>query len=530
MANNPNTNNFDPNAGYHRYFGAHKPFWYNMPGGQWRQPMIRELTKQNASCFWLSMCSIAPSHGLLQIAVRAERQDTPAGVTSGKTYVEAVGLCQGHDLRVGVIQVARVGPSWAIVRRWHHPQAPTRGTCLVLVEHNDLCEYAPHWCACTSYRPRFTIPFTLADEWAAAERDGRVRARRERGQLIAAVDDDDLNLDLLYPDEFQPEHRYQDITLVELGIREWMQGFDALLNDPDVEGERVVGWDDLHPDPGGAWIAGNNAQGHPIAHPLNGIFAVCGVFPPPMPTTGLALVSTRRFFRVAEAGYRAFDSGDLISTEGHPTAVDRAVARTLGEGGICWELRPSVMEDMHVSSRHYVYVKLGQRNAVDDRFLESGDYNPARVARLTTETGLYSLVDPRDLVTAAGEEFRVFRLHRCAATITGCLARLLPLHLEKVTGITERGAMILSNPAPRTAFPNAASWLRAQFQIIAAKAPEELVPLINDQRNQALAALVDGSLPQNFDPYFLVMTLHEQLARAERLFRVLGKSRVFSVQ
>jgi hypothetical protein len=128
---------------------------------------------------------------------------------------------------------------------------------------------------------------------------------------------------------------------------------------------------------------------------------------------------------------------------------------------------------------------------------------------------------------AQGQSFLFFRLSRRSNTLAGAIGRTLPLHLEKVTNVAILGHHVVRSPLPRSAFPTAAAWLRAQFQVLTAAAPEHLVPLLQDQRNLALAELEKGTLSQDFDPVFLAVTLNEQYCRAKRLMAVVGKAANF---
>lgn len=256
-----------------------------------------------------------------------------------------------------------------------------------------------------------------------------------------------------------------------------------------------------------------------FVHPLEGVYRVVGVYPPPyMRSSRYFMGPAVTFHRIEDPTVPCLDAGELVVSQGFPTALDRAVARSTGKGGIAWELRPCVLANMQISSRHLVYV-VDFVNAVPCAetlaILGSGDFNPATFGKITTCTGVFSLVDPVELIwSEMGLKYTFFRLLRNAATLLGAVARAVPFHLEDVTGHTTRLLNVQYLPN-REVFPDEATYLRTRFAIIAQYLPENLRGMFLEVRNSVMAMLQDPQKAQalqamRFDPFEVARTIIEQ--------------------
>lgn len=529
------------NPSHQRYFGNRRPFWYNPLAGAWRDRVHDELTQQNASCFWHAACAVANSEASMREAIRVAKYESAAGLLPGLTYEEAIQVCITSAIHISVIEMGlgHDDTMWVIARRWVHPEQQIAGHCVVLAVHDDAGTYKPHWCPATAYHRRLPLPVTAADrlefqraieaEELGVEIEDLAELARdmEEPNALHQLPDDQLLIwmgDLVDAVNFPepPEHAlaiyWRDVAgELAFGVEEPEDDADQNLELPRIlrrERGQVPDW----------WRA--NANVAPRAHhPLEGIYSIVGVHPPPVPKAGLHWANCRTFYQLDHAGPLQW-AQHMHVVLGAPSATARAAARLTGAGGIAWELCPENVQHMHVSSRHKVYVRLGAEHSLHPQLLEFGDYNPDRVGAIHTAQGSFSLSQPEHLVREDGAEFRVFSLTRESATRVGALARALPLHLEQVVTISFRKVGRLSFKIPRASFPDEAAWLTAQFSLLAEFCPRELLGILQDQRNRALAALEQKRLPAGFDPVQLVATLHEQreLAR-RRLAPIVGLAR-----
>lgn len=558
---------FDPNFDYTRYFGTRRPLWFNRQSGAWRHQLLKRLVREGASCFWLSLVSVLPTDQGLNEAI-AHHERSPEGITAGKTFEDALEACLDYDWHISIVQIGLIDQDrrWGIVRAFRHPECEKAGLSIVLVEHDDHGRPRPHWCAATAWRRRCTVPVTLADLEHIEPVEEVVEPLElqlaDVAELQALLDAPDYHGDL--PEEQLAEwlHGFRQIdqavdhpeplVLERIPSGEWIAAgndvpdlghlldaaqheFDALrlsqnVQLPAIYTAQAAGLVGLLT--GGpatpAWVFGNQHLAVPQHHPLQDVYAITGVHPPPAPSAGINLGSAVRYF------YRLPDDeplqyvGDLSVVEGAPGAFSRGIARMTAGGMMAWELRPDVVPHMRVRSGHVVYVRLGEVHALDQRLLETGDYNPDVFGDLHTDTGRFALTRPELVIRSDGVNFLFFLLSRRSSTKIALMTRFVPFVLSRVTSVSFRGVNVIRHRHPEKAFPTRSAWLRAQYALVAEQAPKELVGVINDQRNQALAALERGELSPDHDPVLQVAVLHEQRKRITRIMRVVGQAGPFS--
>ncbi len=516
-----------PNTAYTRYFGQSKPLWFNQPGPiARRREILRHLEMHGATCFWKALAHVAPDCDALELLLAERlRQDDPFPAVDMASALQIVGLSDVHISVVGitafnVMARARQGITTFV----RHPNLPVDGRPghgVALVFFDDEHNFAPHWCPCTSIRPRFTVPRTVED------REAEILAEINEGlpEPLPAM------ADWLFADEEEDEEP-------EMWLDAQVDGYNVIIPEAPQPPppEPLPEWGRRGADIVPFHRFMNQANFGPAwsglvvnRHPLDGITGVVGVNPPPVPTIARNLVNAVTFYRIQEDGVPLQATGGMLVREGHPSACDRGIHRMQGAGGVAWQLRPSVLADAHISTRHVVYCKLGDPSLMDNRLMDSGDYDPQTFEALHTATGTFRLTHPEYVertVEAHGvavvERFLFFHLNRVCASWTGALLRAVPYHLEKVTTVSTIGHGLSFRPLPETAFPTRKAWLRAQFSLLAQVSSDELKGLINDQRNQALEELERGNLGQNFDPYLLVAVLAERLVYSRQLMRTAG--------
>ncbi len=239
-------------------------------------------------------------------------------------------------------------------------------------------------------------------------------------------------------------------------------------------------------------------------------------------------LTSKTFFFV---GKKLFDSGNVHLLKRFPTAGDRAWQQnSLGlwgeKGCIAWQLHPTVVPEMHIDSKSYVYVRIGEIidgaikivTSMGETFLASGDYNPQFLNRLYTTNGCFCLDAPFDIRGTGKQVYRVFRLRRTGMSAFGALKRKVPFTLEKVTdpSTTRFVPQNLPEYTP-SSFPSKKAWLASVFTILQDQAPPD--PALRSAlvycRNEALAALVDDELPAEYDPianFVTLVRMHEAVS------------------
>lgn len=484
-----------------RFYGKRKMLWFNAPRPtQWLREMVDHLERLGACCFWYALLGVTRDKAAFELAVDIGIRLSGEGLSAGITYNRAVWLLAQSGCNSTVYQVdVTVASELSLIQRSKQPgRDPPHG--VVLVPVNDEFEAEPHWLPTMRFR---NYPIQIPPALARIINPGVV--------LAANVDDIQPNVDPFVG----PMHVN--------GLAEEFVNYQGTFLDPPEEDELFPGLFEQHQEtdaqPGPSGLDGLAL--------LKGASRIVGVIPPIFPLSNRLNPLAPVFHRISEVGVPLLDAGDMTIVEGFPTAVQRGLSRLTGEGIMAWQLRPSVIANMHVSSRHFVYVCMSPPTLLDPKVMESGDLNPDFVGRLVTETGAFVLVDPFEVSlpsTSSYTTLRVFRLSRSGITISGALFRAMPFHLEKVTGVTTTAWHVMLVRNRRECFPTQRAFVRAQFSVLAMAAPEELRPLIVDQRNEALSLIAEGKLADDFDPVRLVLALHEQLHGMRRLMSVSGRA------
>lgn len=482
------------NSNYTRYFGNGRPLWWNPPGGEWRVHLSQFCQRAGASCFFRGLALVCPDQNQTEHTI-GQLSNDPDTLQAAVTFNMALAICLAYDLHVALVLVDAVERghrwNWEISRQWVHPNCRSRGRCLALVRMDNDSRLFAHWCVASSWRFGGRVPLSKKD------------------------------MEVLQPQNFPPGLQ-PEIT------REDLQRHFA---------EELLPEEDPLPPPEGPWPPGlipqlydpANHEDSRITHPLLGVTRVVGVHPPPFPKPDTGnLIPSCTFHRIPEPGVIAESCRSAALVEGFPTAFQRGACRLLGTGGMAWELRPSVLQGMHVSTRHLVYVKMDQVCAMDQRLMASGDYHPDNVGEIVTTGGTYILADPFEMSRPAGngtvDVFRVYRLIRDVCTYSGALCRAVPLHLDLVQSLTFLHVHTPTFPDPLSVMPSRKAWLRVRFALVAQIAPAELVGILNDIRNQAFEELQAGTLPPSFDPLNCLTLLREEQTRLSRLAIVAGLS------
>lgn len=534
---------------YHRYYGEHRPLWLNRPHGDWRRAAKQQLVRAGAGCFFealFTLCSRQVAAAMIQAYEQGQ------GVLRlGVSFVRAVEILDEIGFQLNVLFFGRVADELRVLFRHNgRGEAAQRGWGLALVPLNDEGEFIPHWLPFTQHRDHLGVRLIgrdhlaldeqedhgIEEEWVDIDADDVAHIAAELEELRREAEgpwDHELGAELPFfglgaelghigPPLVAGLAPAPEVWDHDLDVELPFYGLGAELGfiGPDWAGEAILGRAPVRPD-GTPWEHIAPVYVRP-AHPLDGIVAVVGEHAPPAPTTraGSNLVECRTFYWLGE-GQLQF-GGDYSLVDGPPGAFARAAARVQGRGGICWELRPSNIRNMHVDSKHMVYVRLGEASLLDPAVMDTGDFNPQLVGRLHSATGCFRLDDPWEVRRDDGAVFLFFNLKRTSVTLSGVFGRCLPFHLEPIERVSLVGVGVARFSRPESAYPSRVAYLRAQFSILAATAPAELVGLINDQRNIALALLEEGRLATGFDPYRMVAVLHEQRKQAQRLFTVLG--------
>jgi len=488
-----------------QFYGERKMLWFNEPPiKDWVWAAVADLERLGACCFWYALLGVTRDQAAFELAVNEGLMQTDAGLSEGVTYAQAVYIINQARMRITVYQVdVTVASELCLIRR-SQPAGREDPRGVVLVPVNDQFERCAHWLPTVRFR---RVPISVPPAMALLINP------------MIGLNADVEDLQPVIEPFIGPQHinglaeefvNYQDSRLP---LEDEGPGFDLnIFEAPE------------YPDVGAV-------QSQPVQDGLSllrKVSRIVGVIPPTFPLAHRMSPLAAVFHRIPEAGIPSLDAGDMMIVEGFPTAMQRGLTRMMGEGMMAWQLRPSVLADMHVSSRHLVYVCLSPPSLIDPKFLESGDYNPDFVGRLVTETGTFVLVDPFDVPFSGHQSsyttLRVFRLTRAGVTISGAVFRAMPFHLEKVISVTTTALHVVLVRNKRECFPTQRAFVRAQFSVLAMAAPEELRPLITDQRNEALSLIAEGKLADDFDPVRLVLALHEQLQGMRRLMAVSGRA------
>jgi len=501
-----------------------------------------------------------------------------AALRNGITVQEAIGHCQAFDVRISILTVDyRLGADghwiWHVAFSWTHPAAEHRGRAVVALDYDDNADHNPHFVATTSWHHmrecrlnalelgkltehednRANMPFDqdelpFEDFWGMyarrledvlgadnpdlADNHLHQRVAWEHELLDAAADvgdvgDDDVEFEV---DDLPFQAVWNGFARRDVFPGPAYHGPPPVVAapwPPQAEGCKL--------GPDACALCRRNVDHNRcqrVSHPLDGIPGVCGVFPPPLPPQwNRDLINSVTFYRVEEQGQPLVCPGDMLLYKGHPTAFQRASCRLMGKGGIAWELRPSVIANMHVSTRHLVYVRLGATHVINPALFDNGDYNPEYIDRLHTCTGTYLLSRPwevrRQAPEGLAERFLFFSLQRRAATYAGAACRAVPFHLEQVTEISLRHHPSLNFDLPLTSFPSEHARLRAQFSLLLQHCPEEMKGVLQDQRNLAMEAFAAGKLSPHFSPITLLRDLHRYGLRVRQAVLLTGAEPVY---
>jgi hypothetical protein len=247
--------------------------------------------------------------------------------------------------------------------------------------------------------------------------------------------------------------------------------------------------------PPGAWLPAAPA---PLAQVLNLslIMGYVGVTAPPSDPTWTEdfFGRSRKFWRLSGKA----NAPGFVPVDGEPSWLDVALSLT-DDIGLCWELRPGVVDKMVVGEDSAVYWLDGPVHSQDPRLLANGCFNPDRIVTLDARQSTWVL-GPRQAVRVGERLYWVSKLMRGAWTVVGRFVYNAGL-TEKITGASFYEDDTFELPAEKD-FPTRQAYVRAVYTKLSKLVlPEEVGPLL-DQRNATMAYMADheDELPPNFTP------------------------------
>lgn len=247
--------------------------------------------------------------------------------------------------------------------------------------------------------------------------------------------------------------------------------------------------------PAGAWLPAAPAAPPRILN-MSSIMGYVGVTAPPSDPNWADdfFGRSRKFWRLSgKAGSPGF-----VPIDGEPTWLDVAISLT-DDIGLCWELRPGVVDKMVVGEDSAVYWLDGPVHSQDPRLLANGCFNPDRIVTLDARQSTWVL-GPRQAVQVGERLYWVSKLVRGAWTVMGRFVYNAGL-TEAITGASFLEDDTFSLPAERD-FPTRQAYVRAVYTKLSKLVlPEEVGPLL-DQRNATMAYMADhdDELPPGFTP------------------------------
>lgn len=461
--------------------------------------MRDRFDREEADPFWYSVLEVATEAEIRALANNRTISRHTCPFQAEWTFAMVRDLLVTSGVNIWLHEIADVEENGTRVLRIVRQFGPADGhftrRSIVRVSWTDRGEFRPSWIPATSFDRNGRVPWTPTDE---AERL-RLRAEPEFALWDAPPPLED--------EEEMPD----DVDVWQAFLAEFEAAVDLFegrdpLPDPYADMPELRQIETL--------VDGKERN------PLDGIYRAVGVYPPPFGKQsryymGCGVV----FHRILEPNIPLMDSGDCVVEIGPPGPFQRAASRCTGRGGIAWELRPSVIPEMHIDSKHLVYVVdiLGDVPSIDSpALLSSGDYSPALFGRLVTETGTFALIDPVEILWKdMGLKYTFFGLKRTAATFLGSVARMLPFHLEPVMGHSTRFINRRYLPQ-RDAYPDDKTFMRTRFAILAQFVPEQLKGPFLEVRNTVMAKMEDpvqaaALAAQGFDPLDLARQMIEDL-------------------
>lgn len=463
--------------GYSRYYGDYRPLWLNQSlgrGNLWRQEIYDEFCAEGASCFWRALCFVAARQPLAAVhtAMRAGFH-----LAAPQTFDSAAHMVAdyGFDVELCRIQANQTRRLWRVsaVRRPNGQQPRRR---VVLVEHNDKGDLAPHWLPATFVRSRFPTPITLADR-------------------------NTLDMRLFLPD-LGAELFHTEMALADALVE--MQRHLADVAAMDVE---------------------EVPDGPPVQIPEVGyrdvqdrvessLLACVGV--DPLPYMPACVVRYARFYAQSSA---ITDIYRYVRTKNKPGPFRRAL---FASGVVAWQLNPVSLIGANIRQDHVFYVRMAPP-AVDDLFMTSGDYNPARFGSITTNRATYDLYHLYDVSVSkpAGPltTFSVFGLSVRAHDLCRAFTIKIPFYYESDVVYCPRANYVDGLLPDPSRFPDRRCYLRACFvSLVSSFGQREpsLVATIQDQRNQVLALLEADELSPNYDPFTHVRAMYELMLQTKQ--------------
>lgn len=497
-----------PHTGYSRY-RAMGMLSCSYTDTTWRNAARLTLEEYGASCFWkailevLSLAGNEPFAGFDQTMHEARTGGPPGFLMQGISLTDAFEWVNGTypifpentplGIMIGTVSVVVIGGEpfleAAITHNAAIGQPSGRGVVLVFLDDNGRRK--PHWLPVSQFTPNRRVKIT------------------NREAIEFGIAPDALNAEPIEV-PFGPAPRPDPVPPPPLDFR------------------------GVFPSPN-----------FPTGYNISGCVGL-ECLPVPGSRKGCGFTSFTFFYQ----GTRLLDSGDVHILRRLPHAGDRAwhqrdyfnfVPRSDSDrlNGLAWQLHPKIVNEMHIDSKSYVYVRIGEWDdatqtlrivtSAGENFLSSGDYNPKFMKRLYTENGCFVLDEFFDVIENSPAVYRVFKLKRAVHSVFGFLKSHIPFTLDKV--IDPATLRFIPQNIPKfdpARFPNKKAWLACVFTTLLDQAPSSpaLRSALTYCRSEALGALADGDLPDQYDPVENLLALVRMQEAVSGLLQTEGLAKI----
>lgn len=507
---------------YSRYYGSRGLLAAAIDSMPQRMFYHNRALSAGATCFYLSLCMVAPNPAGLLLFLQASYVRA-GGYLQSYTFVEAVNACIVHNLEIGLVIISLdLNERLTVVRQWWHPNSNARsGLALVLMD--DQGEIRPHWLPFSHIRDDLWVPLTEMELQRFAWYDQHLRdnALLVDFHPVAPVEADhlfrqafpgyldwqpvDFNLpppppleDPVFIGPTLPEPSDEVVFIGPLNREEYDEDFLFDEYRPGFIGpmarplENFVG----------------NVQNYPdLEHPLLGIVRVVGVTAPPCPP------GFSEFHFVPEVGYD-FNFGSFPGFSVGPPSFWTRLLDPMTEERCAWQCRPSMIEHMRIIDGDVIYFHMEPVSLANPRMLVSGDYNPDFVSGIMTDGGLFVTTFIVDILSPTGR-FSFYRLtsrynntigHLSQKNVFGIIIDAIPFMRfsgEHVVFTSSRqfSQLLAQDFMPDfNSYPDRRSVLKTWCSTIAQSLPEEHKGKFLSIRNDALALLDQDLLILHGDP------------------------------
>jgi hypothetical protein len=492
-----------------------------------RDKILLELQSMKASCFHKAVAYIA--------TVVKTKAHVAANLLMGESQIrapvsldEAVGWVQGSALDAHVYVIVSYAGAHNLYRHYTSPVGlAAKGLALVLFD--DAGVYAPHWLPVTSVNERARIKLNKQEVKATAHFDVNPQFAFDWLVYLKDLKAGLVQLDLgPEGEQYGPQEQFPPEPVVEEPMD--LEGaLDECFWTPEHNYELTVADmvnaftpSALAPEHVPDYTGLSSTQVVGVNKTLVQCYTMVGIHAFPMGSLSRFMVdSVPTFHYVGSSTHLPATTGCV--ERGFPTDFELHWAEGLSRKySVLWELHPDVISGIRLADNHLVYVQMEEPKMLDPRFLANGCYNPEFIGELITEDGVYDIVDPLDVVYR-NVNYRVFRLDRRCLRAMGILRQLIPGHLDELQLITLHQFNIHKLPTQES-FDSKRSWLRCVFNALAGECPPEIKSMVIEQRNLALGALEEGSLPDSYDPVAVTRAVSQMRTRVAALLDTKGET------